>query len=223
MKKTIAVVLIIVFNLVRSNIVHATNRSMPEVNMAQKDTLCASSGIADMDCNMKIFNFASPRIVSRILIIKGGSAFFRTQNHRQYFNGTYTQVELDINIANKINRLFNEIYSHHESVIKSDLPDVPLLDFSESCEILIEVSLNNKVIKEKFDKFEYYITYSVELGIEPFIGQFNEIWILMNAISYRMEHEFYDFNYNHIDEKQMTENKKLGILYDSKSVMHGFF
>ena len=223
MKKTIAVVLIIVFNLVRSNIVHATNRSIPEVNTAQKDTLCASSGIADMDCNMKIFNFASPRIVSHTLIINEGGAFSRTQSHDQYFRNTYTQVELNPNIAKRIIELFNEIYSSHESVIKSDLPDVSLLDFSESCEILIEVSLNNKVIKEKFDKFEYYITYSVELGIEPFIGQFNEIWILMNAISYRMEHEFYDFNYNHIDEKQMTENKKLGILYDSKSVMHGFF
>lgn len=217
----ITVIVLMAMHCINSRNMYASNCcDIIEYTAERNDKSYISTELADMEGYVKIFNFASPRIVSDILIIKDSSAFFRTQSHSQYFGNTYTQVELDIKVANKISRLLNEIYLCHESVIRPDLPEVPIRVFSESYDCWIELTIDGKLHKEYFDIIDYDITY-MELEIDPFYKQFKEICLLLYAISYRMEHEFYDFEYNRIDKKRMEENQALGRLYDPESVVQG--
>lgn len=219
----ISVIVLMAMHCINSRNMYASNCcDIIEYTAERNDKSYISTESAGMDGYVKIFTFGSPRIVSEILLIKDETAFFRTQSHGQYFSNTYTQVELDQEVVNKIYRLFNEIYSNHDSVIKSDLPDVPILVFSESYDCSIELTIGGKLHQEYFDMADYGITY-MELGIEPFYEQFKDIRLLLNAISYRMEHEFYNFDYNHINKKRMEENQALGRLYDSESMECGHF
>lgn len=215
----ISVIVLMAMHCINSSNMYAANWcGIIEDTAVRNDKSYISTESADMDGYVKIFTFGSPRIVSEILLIKDETAFFRTQSYGQYFSNTYTQVELDQEVVNKIYRLFNEIYSSHESVIKSDLPDVPLMILSESSDLSIEINLNGRIVNEEFDIIGYEATYLTELEIVPFYEQFVEILKTMDSISYRMEHEFYNFDYNHINKKRMEDNQALGQLYDSESM-----
>lgn len=177
--------------------------------------------LSTINCTIKILYFGAPWLVSKEIVVNDSVSLFRTQNDTQYFEKTYTQVVLDKNIDKYLRQLICEVYSENKSVIKSDLPDVKLGQFSETIKCSIKVTIDDCEIKECFNTGNYDITYGALLGIKPFHEQFDEIRSLMNAIGYRMEHEFYDFDYNHIDKKRMEENQALGRLYDSESMVEG--
>lgn len=174
-----------------------------------------------INCSIKMLYLGSPWIVSKEIIVTDSVSLFRTQDDTQYFNKTYTQVVLDNNIDSYIRQLIYEVYSENKSVIKSDLPNVKIGQFSETIKCRIDVTIDGREIEECFNTGDYDITFDTLLGIKPFHEEFDEIRFLMKAISYRMEHEFYKFDYNYIDKKRMEENQALGRLYDPESVVQG--
>lgn len=159
---------------------------------------------------------ANFRIFHDEIIITDSISYFRTQNVDQSLHKCYTQVILDDPISKEIKAMLCHIYSQNNSIIKPRLPKSTLYVYSESHIYASKLEINGVKYNEKINLYDYYVTYFLKYEINPFIAEFEKMEELIYAISFRMQHEFYDVDY--VDQDELKKDKDLGLFYNSDSV-----